>query len=157
MNQLKNYLNLVVIIALLSVGFGQINQAQEPLTTDTLENLLITGMEKGIKGDYQGAIATFSQVITLDPQAVEAYYNRGVAYLRINEIEKAIADFNTAIGLNPNHAEAFVERGNVYLTLDQKDKGIQDLQTALNLFKQQGNEAAYRWLESRLIELNIEP
>jgi Tfp pilus assembly protein PilF len=153
MNQLKNRFNLIVILVVLLIGLSGISKAQEPVTADTIENLLIMGMEKGIKGDYQGAITTFSQIITLDPQAVEAYYNRGIAYMRINETQKAIADFNTAIRLNPSHAEAHLERGKIYLTLSQKEKAIQDFQTALDLFKQQGNEIAYRWVESQLADL----
>ncbi|MGK7943879.1 MAG: tetratricopeptide repeat protein [Microcystaceae cyanobacterium] len=155
MNQIRSRLIISLLPILLVLNLSVM--AQDSLSSDSLENLLISGMERGIKGDYQGAINIFSQVITLDAQAVEAYYNRGIAYFRSNQAQKAIADFNTAIQLNPNHAEAYLERGNTYLTLTQKEKGIQDLQVALDLFKQQGNEFAYQSVASQLAELQAQP
>lgn len=153
MNQIKSYLIVILALMPLLTGLTSSIKAQEPVTAQRLENLLISGMERGIKGDYQGAITIFSQVITLDAQAVEAYYNRGIAYFRMNQPQKAIADFNTTIELNPNHAEAYWERGKTYLILSQKEKAIQDFETALDLFEEQGNQVAYRWVESQLADL----
>jgi Flp pilus assembly protein TadD len=127
--------------------------AQSPLTSDQIENLLVDGMEKGIKGDYNGALAVFSRIISLDPQAIEAYYNRGIAYERIGRNRNAIADFNKVIDLNSNYAEAYLERGKIYLKLGQKQKAISDYQTALTLFEKQKNWPAYRWIESQLADL----
>ena len=45
----------------------------------------------------------------------EAYYNRGVAYARIGQIDQAIKDYSRAIELNPEYAEAYETRGCAYL------------------------------------------
>ena len=43
------------------------------------ENFLLLGQEKYQKGDYQGALAAYSQAIVLNPNYAQAYNNRGTA------------------------------------------------------------------------------
>lgn len=128
--------------------------AQEPVTADTIENLLVEGMERGIRGNYQGAIHIFTEIIKIDPQEIEAYYNRGIAYEKLNENQKAIADFNAVTNLNPNYGEAYVSRSQIYLKLSQKEAAILDLERALSLFEKQKNWPAYQWVKSQLALFN---
>ena len=48
------------------------------------------------KGDYDSAIADFSEAIRLDPKSAEAYYGRGYAYARKGDKAKAEEDFAQA-------------------------------------------------------------
>jgi tetratricopeptide (TPR) repeat protein len=48
------------------------------------------------KGDYQGAIAAYSQAIVLNPNYVEAYNRRGIARRALGDNKGALADFNEA-------------------------------------------------------------
>ena len=56
------------------------------------------------KGDYDGAIADFTEAIRLAPNYVYAYKQRGVAYSRKGDYDRAIADFEAALRINPNLA-----------------------------------------------------
>ena len=49
------------------------------------------------KGDFDGAIAAYTEAIRLNPQNAQSYSGRGLAYLRKGEWDKAIADFTEAI------------------------------------------------------------
>jgi tetratricopeptide (TPR) repeat protein len=60
------------------------------------EDFLIQGEEKYDKGDYQGAIAAYTQAIVLNPNYAEAYNGRGNARYRLGENKAAVADFNEA-------------------------------------------------------------
>jgi len=84
-----------------------------PLVAETkAEDFLIQGEEKYEKGDYQGAIAAYTQAIVLNPNYAEAYNGRGNARYRLGDYKAAVADFNEALRINPNYAEAYTNRGN---------------------------------------------
>lgn len=43
--------------------------------------------------------------------AVLAHFNRGLAYWRLNDLDRAIAEYTAALQLNPNYAKALYNRG----------------------------------------------
>lgn len=49
----------------------------------------------------------YKKAIGLNKNFVEAYFNRGMAYLKKGDIEKAITDFKTVISINPNFSDAY--------------------------------------------------
>ena len=67
------------------------------------------------KGEYDKAIAAFSEVIWFEPKNAEAYNGRGRAYERTGDLDKAILDFTQAILLVPSFVEALTNRGNAYV------------------------------------------
>lgn len=114
------------------------------LTTDPIvEDLLIQGMDRGMLGDYQGAIDIFTQVVRRYPKQPEAYYNRGIAYTRLGNTQAAIADYNYALALNPNFADVYVSRGELLNSLGDRTQALKDLHKAAELFLQQNNPIAY--------------
>jgi Flp pilus assembly protein TadD len=58
------------------------------------------------KGDFDQAIANFTQAIRINPNYVLAYVNRGIAYYRKSDYTHARADWNRALQLDPNNATA---------------------------------------------------
>ena len=85
------------------------------------------------KGDYENAIAEYSQAIQLEPDYASAYNNRGVAYSYLNEYKKAITDFQKVMELNPDDAFAFNNRGLVYQDLKEYEKAIVNYKKAIEL------------------------
>lgn len=71
-------------------------------------------------GDYQSAERMFSEIIIANPKCERAYWQRGKAYLKQNEMDKAVADFSKCIQLQPNHIHALIARAEVY-ELQRKD------------------------------------
>ena len=107
-------------------------------------------MGKGIQGDYQGAIALFTEILQLKPNEVEAYYNRGIAYPKINNYQGALADFNQALTLNKTMPDLYIERAKVYLQLGNRMAAIADLKKAKALLRQQGEMSRYSEVDSLL-------
>ena len=112
-----------------------------------LNELLIQGMEKGLQGDYQGALALFSQILQFSPSEVEAYYNRGLAYTRINNYQAAMADFTQALALNQTLPDLYIERAKVYLQLGNREEAIANIKKAKELLRQQGETGTSRYQE----------
>ena len=48
-------------------------------------NWLIQGIQKANQEDYQGALSDFTQAIEINPQNAEAYYQRGLIYVKYTQ------------------------------------------------------------------------
>jgi tetratricopeptide (TPR) repeat protein len=135
---------ILFTLPLLSWGQGTIDSDRSlPLTGDEpLEEKLIGGMDEGIKGNYRGAIAIFTELILTNPDYADAYFNRGIARAKLGDYQGAIADHTQAIALNGQLAEAYKARGKIYWQLGDRDLAIKDLETALALFQVQENSVS---------------
>ncbi|GHT85531.1 hypothetical protein FACS1894137_09920 [Spirochaetia bacterium] len=85
------------------------------------------------RGDYDMAIADYTEAIRLDPNYANAYYNRGVAYENKKDYDRAIGDYTQAIRINPNYAVAYNNRGGVYVDKKDYDRAIADYTEAIRL------------------------
>jgi tetratricopeptide (TPR) repeat protein len=58
-----------------------------------------------LQGDYTNAISCYSTAIELKPDLGEAYYNRGLMYLRMGNKNLGIADLSKAgeLGILPSY------------------------------------------------------
>lgn len=52
-------------------------------------------------GQYDKAIPQFDSALRINPNYIEAYHNRGLAYRELKKYKEARADFKTALKLNP--------------------------------------------------------
>ncbi len=57
--------------------------------------------------NYAQALKDYSDAIRFDPNNPVYYYNRGMTYSDIENINQAIIDFTKAIEINPNYADAY--------------------------------------------------
>ncbi|MGF1675960.1 MAG: tetratricopeptide repeat protein [Rivularia sp. (in: cyanobacteria)] len=102
---------------------------------------------------YELALADYQKAIEINPKDTDAYYNRGIVYAKQKKYELALADYNKATEINPKDADAYYNRGIVYIKKDDKRKAIQDFEKSAQLFKAQGNTAAYEKTMSLLQKL----
>ena len=69
---------------------------------------IIAGYNYYKKGDFNNAIAEYTEAIENDPNNNEAYYYRGAAFLKTGEDEEALSDFIQSIELDPRHLESYL-------------------------------------------------
>ena len=69
----------------------------------------------------------------LNPNCVEAYYNRGLARSRNGECDLAIEDYTKAIELNPEFVDAYYNRGLAYSRKGEVELAIEDYTKAIEL------------------------
>ena len=62
-----------------------------------------------------------------------AFNNRGIAYLRLGEVDKAFDDFSQSIVYDPHFAIAFVNRGEIYAQRGDLAKAEADFDMAIKL------------------------
>ena len=88
------------------------------------------GVSESNNGNYEAAIASFTEAIRLKPDFPEAYKGRGDSYTWLNQHDKAISDFNDAIRLKPDFSMAYENRANSYGALGDTARAGEDREKA---------------------------
>ena len=116
----------------------------------TGQNLAVAFTNRGLayksKGQWDKAIADFSEAIRLKPDFATAFNSRGNSYYGKGHFDRAIENYDKAIELSPDLAEAFTNRGNVYRKKGQYDRAIEDYDKAIDLKPVDGQIFANRGL-----------
>ena len=81
--------------------------------------------------NLDGAVASFSEAIKLDPKFSDAFVQRGQAMFKNGNPERAIADFSQALEIDPRNAAAYKARGMAILYQGDNDGAIVDLTKAI--------------------------
>jgi tetratricopeptide (TPR) repeat protein len=90
------------------------------------------GIAHRLDGDYDRAIADYSQAIKLNGKLASAFNNRGVSYDKKGEYDRAIQDYEQALKVKAT-PEVYFNRGNAYLAKNQYDHAIDDYNQAIKL------------------------
>src|SRR5262249_34662059 len=81
----------------------------------------------------EAAIASYSQVIELNPTIAAAFDLRGYIRQEKGELEAALADYNQAIDLDPDLMTAYFHRGSANYYRKDWDSAVADFTQALRL------------------------
>ena len=106
-----------------------------------MSELLQQGITQAKEKDYETAIATFDRALAAieDPAA---YYQRGLAYYELGQVERAIADYNQSLNLDARQTNIYLSRATAFINLDKIQNAIIDLQI---VFSQNPNcDRAYK-------------
>ena len=79
------------------------------------------------------AIEDYVKAIELNPDYVDAHYNRGGAYVNKGDYDRAIEDYTKAIELNPDYADAYKNRGFAYSGKGDYNCAIENYTRAIKL------------------------
>ena len=80
--------------------------------------------------DFQSSLIFFDQVIALDPEVEEVFFDRGIIKEHLGDKLGAIQDFSQAIKTQHHFADAYYLRGKLYLELNQYQLALNDLKRA---------------------------
>jgi len=78
-------------------------------------------------------ITESNAAIQSNPDDVEAYYKRAMAYMLGRDYDSAFEDLSTAIQLKPGHTPAITKRGIIYGGKEQFDLAMKDFNRAIEL------------------------
>ncbi len=126
----------LIITALFFTWFGLCLAASADAQTKTItaEDYFRRATELRKKDDLEGAIASYTKAIELNPNFTKAYADRCSVYLEEQKTEAALADCDKAIQLNPKMWNAYYTRGMVYFTSQPfSPDAIQDFSTVISL------------------------
>ena len=69
----------------------------------------------------------------MDPNAVDAFYNRGNAHLHCGKLDNALSDFNKTLRMDANFTPAFRQRAAVYMQQEKYDRALEDYNKYLEI------------------------
>lgn len=107
-----------------------------------VSSLLQSAKKKYQSGDVTGALSDYTQVIKLNPNAEDAFYERGRIYNEQKKYLEAINDFTKVVIINPKHHRAYYLRGYTrFLTGNYRD-AVSDFNFSIELY---ANSALAFW------------
>ena len=131
-------------------------QAKEQLRIPLAEAYFKSGFKQDSLCQHEKAITDYTEAIQLNPNFVDAYYNRGIVNHVLNRLDEARRDFKKAHDLAQQAdnedlakqaemlriplADAYCRRGHDTLALHCLDKTRRNFETARHLARQAGNE-----------------
>ena len=74
-------------------------------------------------GDFDKALADYSEMVRLAPKYPEVYTNRARFHRDRGDIDKALADCTEATRLGPTNSEAYAERAALYASKGESRQG----------------------------------
>jgi tetratricopeptide (TPR) repeat protein len=80
---------------------------------------------------YSQAILSFDRAIALKPDLIDAYLERGRAFVGDSQTERAIQDFTRVIQLRPNDPQPLIDRGMAHIEKKGYQAAIADADKAL--------------------------
>jgi len=105
-------------------------RAQSPQTGSDYVN---RGNIRFEAGDFDGAIADYTEAIELNAADSVAYYNRGIARGRQGDHSRAIEDYTRAIQIGGRYANAYYNRGVHREETGDLDEAFADYTQALEI------------------------
>ncbi len=85
------------------------------------------------KDSYDKAQEQFNEIIKIDSNFYEAYYNLGITYEKTKDTEQAILNLKKTIELKPDYALAYYHLGILNLILKNKEEAISHLEKVFSL------------------------
>lgn len=101
-------------------------------------NLAIT---QAVQGEKNAALESLSQVIRLNPEYPNAFFNRGEILFRDNQFDAALADYNKVIQLTPEDSAAFSGRAHTHYAMGKAKEALEDYAKAMELAPQSASAA----------------
>eukprot|EP01112_Ceratiomyxa_fruticulosa_P024239 TRINITY_DN977_c0_g1_i1.p1 TRINITY_DN977_c0_g1~~TRINITY_DN977_c0_g1_i1.p1 ORF type:complete len:484 (-),score=116.50 TRINITY_DN977_c0_g1_i1:123-1574(-) len=95
------------------------------------ETLVSQGDEFLKSGQYDKALNSFGDAISLDPDNYNTYYKRAGIYLLKGKYLPALSDLNKILEMNPTFNQARLRRGKTLLTLGRPDDAKLDYELVL--------------------------
>lgn len=129
--------------------FDQLKQAQNPATSQVIENVIWTIwmesgqnsinilMRQGIQdmqnGDYEAALGAFTAITELEPEFAEGWNKRATVLYLMGDYNGSVADIRRTLALEPRHFGALSGLGLIYDALEQEEAALKAYEAALDV------------------------
>jgi tetratricopeptide (TPR) repeat protein len=86
------------------------------------------------KKDWGNALATYEQLLLIDPNNKNTHYNMAVIHMiGLKKLDIALEHFNKVLEVDPDFAEGYYARGMCYKEMGKKKEAKTDLENALKI------------------------
>jgi len=136
-----NYAGFLLAQAIISIKKNELDEALTFLNKAAEQNnkafeeqiILNRGSLRVKKDDFEGALADFNQLLTINPSNSGAYSNIGILYYKQEKYKEAITNFNLALEIDPSNTMALYNRGMCYFKQNLKTEACTDFHHSCRL------------------------
>ena len=100
----------------------------------------LLGVMEMMQNRNEKALSYFNRSLELDPENIDAYYNRGIAYGLLLKPQEALNDLNKCLHLGKKTADLYFALGVQKIGMNNFDDGCRDLKTASEMGYEQASE-----------------
>ncbi len=119
------------------------------------------GQEFSLQGDYERAIAAYSQALRLAPNQAAAWFGRGYCHLARGENDRALADFSEGMRIDasllaqygPYVSQAYSARAEGHLERREYDRALADFTEGMRLRPQSDGYRGFLWYRRGMCQL----
>jgi len=86
-----------------------------------------------LDGKDRESIEAYTKAIEAGADPYIAHLSRGVAYVKMKEVDNAIDDFNSSLKANNQSFRAYFYRGMAHMMKEEFEKAVDDFTSALKL------------------------
>lgn len=88
------------------------------------------GVQYSLKGDFRNALDDYTHALSLDPNYLNALFNRANAYENLHNPESALNDYNRYIQLDAKDGSVYYKRSYLFFKSGKLDEALDDVQRA---------------------------
>ena len=125
---------------------GQGGNSVDSVSERTAAEWYQKGVALSQRGQYEEAIASYTNALTRNPAFVDAYNQRGFAYYKVRNSAEAFADYIEAIKLDDQQATSYYYRGLTRFSLGYINAAIADYTQAIQRRPNHGQAYYHRGL-----------
>jgi tetratricopeptide (TPR) repeat protein len=133
---------MLILVGLLSAmplsvsAIGEVTPTPAPMTNPTIdvEALMDEALASLQAGDFMTTIDLTNQVLTVDPENIEAYVFRGVAHVRLGRNQDGLNDFTTGLEYAPYSFNLYIFRGDTYAAMGDNVSALLDYEKAIEIY-----------------------
>ena len=107
-------------------------EASAPASPD-LDAILSNADASASHGQWDDAIAGYTQALRIQPKLERVLAARGVVWANKGNFDAALADYNASLALNPDQIDTLVHRSGLYLCKDDTHGAARDASAALRM------------------------
>ncbi|MGB3639619.1 MAG: tetratricopeptide repeat protein, partial [Rivularia sp. (in: cyanobacteria)] len=91
------------------------------------------GLEKAKQKDYAAAVEEFTKALQVNPEFVDAYYQRGLAYYDLGHIPQAVFDYDQVLKRDSYNVDVYYCRALARLALKNLPGALKDVDKSIEL------------------------
>jgi tetratricopeptide (TPR) repeat protein len=119
-----------------------------------IDQLFATGVEQMQAGQFDAALATFSEIVRRKPAFAEGWNKRATVLFLLGENEKSLLDCDEVLKRNPNHFGALSGAGQIHMKLGHTERAVEFFERALKVNPGlAGTAEVIQMLEQRLQDM----
>lgn len=124
-----------------------------PVGKDNRIKILFEKANKKLNSQqYEAAIGLYDEILKMNPDVMQVYHNRGVAYYESGHPVLALADYNHVLNSDPENFELYFNRAKTYLDLGRYESCKEDV----DLLKRQYPDTALVYFIEGLLNHQID-